>query len=61
MLTNTVIIAPNRIVDYVVVHELCHLHEHNHSPEYWRCVERVLPDYRECREWLKENGDTLEV
>ena len=56
-----VIIAPNRIVDYVVVHELCHLHEHNHSPEYWRCVERVLPDYRECREWLKENGDTLEV
>ena len=56
-----IIIAPNRIVDYVVVHELCHLVHHNHSPQYWKCVEWVLPDYRECREWLKANGRTLEV
>lgn len=56
-----IIIAPNRIVDYVVVHELCHLVHHNHSPEYWKCVERVFPDYRECREWLKVNGRRLEI
>ncbi|MDA9982620.1 M48 family metallopeptidase [Gammaproteobacteria bacterium] len=56
-----VIIAPNRIVDYVVVHELCHLHEHNHSPKFWRCVERVGPDYLDCRGWLKESGRRLEI
>jgi len=55
------IIAPNRIVDYLVVHELCHLKQHNHSPTFWRCVESVFPDYRECKEWLKENGRMLEI
>ncbi|WP_089729762.1 M48 family metallopeptidase [Candidatus Thiosymbion oneisti] len=55
------IIAPNRIVDYLVVHELCHLHHHNHSPEFWKCVERVLPDYAESKEWLKVNGRWLDV
>jgi predicted metal-dependent hydrolase len=56
-----IIIAPHRIVDYVVVHELCHLIEHNHSPRFWKCVERVFPDYRECKGWLKENGRTLTI
>jgi predicted metal-dependent hydrolase len=56
-----IIIAPNRIIDYVVVHELCHLHQHNHSPAFWQCVERVLPDYRDCREWLRWNGRKLDV
>ena len=56
-----VIIAPNRIVDYVVVHELCHLHEHNHSPKFWKHVERVFPDYLECREWLKGNSRQLTI
>ena len=51
-----VIIAPNRIVGYVVAHELVHLHHHNHSPELWRGVGRVIPDYLECKEWLKVNG-----
>ena len=49
------ILTPHRIVDYVVVHELCHLLEHNHSPRYWRYVERYFPDWKECREWLKSN------
>ena len=56
-----IIIAPNRIVDYVVVHELCHLHHHNHSPEFWKCVEGVFPDYAESKEWLRVNGRWLEV
>lgn len=56
-----VIIAPNRIVDYVVVHELCHLHHHNHSPEFWQCDARIFPDYAESREWLKVNGRWLDV
>jgi len=56
-----IIMAPNRIVDYVVVHELCHLHHHNHSPEFWRLVDRYCPDYVDSKEWLKLNGKRLEI
>ncbi len=55
------IMAPHHIVDYVVVHELCHLHEHNHSPMFWKLVGRVIPDYKQCRQWLKINGMSLMV
>lgn len=48
-----IVMAPHRIVDYVVVHELCHLLEHNHSAIYWRHVERIIPDFKKCGEWLK--------
>jgi len=54
-----IVMAPNRIVDYVVVHELCHLIHHDHSPKFWKEVARVMPDYAECKEWLKNNGSTL--
>lgn len=54
-----VIAASHRIVDYIVVHELCHLIEHSHSPRYWQLVENIMPDYRERREWLKSNGQKL--
>ena len=50
-----IILAPHSIVDYVVVHELCHMLEHNHSSKYWKHVERHVPKWRECREWLKHN------
>lgn len=50
-----IILAPHSIVDYVVVHELCHMLEHNHSSKYWKHVERHVPNWRECREWLKHN------
>ncbi len=56
-----IVMAPHRIVDYVVVHELCHLLEHNHSPAYWRHVERIIPDFQECREWLKRNSKRLRI
>ena len=53
------ILTPDEVIDYVVVHELCHRKEMNHSPRFWAEVERILPEYRACRRWLKENGQTL--
>ena len=45
-----------KIIDYVVVHELAHRKQMNHSPLFWAEVEKVLPDYKARRAWLKENG-----
>lgn len=50
------ILMPEEILDYVVVHELAHRKEMNHSPAFWSIVEQVLPDYKNRREWLKKNG-----
>ncbi len=50
------VLMPEEIQDYVVVHELCHRKEMNHSPAFWKEVERVMPDYKVRRKWLKENG-----
>lgn len=52
-------LAPPRVLDYVVVHELCHRIEMNHSAAFWHAVEMVLPDYKELRKWLRDNGSTL--
>lgn len=51
--------TPPEVVDYVVVHELCHRKEMNHSPRFWAEVERVLPEYKKARRWLKENGGDI--
>ena len=56
-----IIIAPDRIVNYVVIHELCHIIHHNHSPAFWKAVERYCYDYRNCSAWLKINGGRLEI
>ena len=56
-----IIIAPNRIVDYVVAHELVHLIHHDHSKAYWKRLKSVFPDYEDCKEWLKVNGRNLKV
>jgi len=56
-----IIIAPDRVVNYVVIHELCHILHHNHSPLFWKAVERHCHDYRECGAWLKINGARLEI
>lgn len=52
-------LAPPEVLDYVVVHELCHLLEMNHSRRFWAEVRRVLPDFERARRWLKENGAGL--
>lgn len=51
--------APLPVIDYVVVHELVHIEHMNHSRQFWARVEEILPDYREKREWLRENGRLL--
>ena len=51
--------APPEVLDYVVVHELCHRLEMNHSAKFWAEVERVLPEYRMPRKWLKDHGGAL--
>lgn len=53
--------APPRVLDYVVVHELCHLTHMNHSRAFWDLVASVLPDYRVYRSWLKEHGQELNI
>ncbi len=55
------VFAPLKILDYVVVHELCHLTHMNHSRDFWGLVEQVMPDYRERRAWLKEHGQELSL
>jgi len=47
-------VLPEKLIDYVVVHELCHLKELNHSPDFWALVARCVPDYRACKKALKE-------
>lgn len=55
------IMAPAKILDYVVVHEIVHLDEHNHSKHFWRKVGLILPDYKQSRAWLKQNSDMLVI
>ena len=52
-------LAPPEVLDYVVVHELCHRKQMNHSKAFWLEVEKVLPDYKEARKWLKEDGSQI--
>ncbi len=53
------IMAPLTIIDYILIHELAHIKEKNHSRRFWRYLESILPDYRKQRLWLKENGHRL--
>ncbi|MEF3245270.1 MAG: M48 family metallopeptidase [Caldisericaceae bacterium] len=59
--TYRLIMAPIFVVDYIVVHELCHVVKFNHSKEFWENVKAVLPNYRDAKNWLKEKGQTLSI
>jgi predicted metal-dependent hydrolase len=53
------LLAPERVLEYVVWHEVCHLEILDHSPRFWSLLERRWPGYREDRDWLRRNGATL--
>ena len=52
-------LAPEGVIDSIVVHELCHLKHMNHSKRFYAEIEKVLPDYRQHQQWLKDNGEFL--
>jgi hypothetical protein len=53
--------APQTIIDYIVVHELCHFHYLDHTDAFWNEVDKIIPNYRERKEWLRKNGAGLDV
>jgi len=53
------IMAPPEVLEYVVVHELCHIEVRNHSPKFWALVHEHLPMYKQSRQWLKQHGSQL--
>ena len=53
------IMAPPQVLDYVVIHELCHLHEFNHSPRFWALVQHQMPDYIAWKKWLDNHKEDL--
>ncbi len=53
------LMAPVEAIDYVIIHELCHLEILNHSPAFWQLVESHCPHYRHWRKWFKQNGSSL--
>lgn len=53
------VLCPQEIFDYIVIHEVCHLLEMNHSPRFWAHVAKQCPKYQEYRKWLRNNQDTL--
>lgn len=55
------IMAPLKVIDYVIVHELCHMKEMNHSKNFWNIVSGVCPDFKESQKWLKDNGHRMKI
>jgi predicted metal-dependent hydrolase len=53
--------APLTVIDYIVVHELCHLRHGDHSAAFWNEVDKAMPDYRERKEWLRQHGAGLSL
>lgn len=55
------ILLPPRIIEYIVVHELVHLHEPDHNTSFWKCIERAMPDFGSRKQWLAENGSSFRL
>ena len=56
-LSTRLLFAPSDVIDYVIIHELAHLVEFNHSERFWKIVENIMPDYKAKERWLKENSE----
>jgi len=56
-----IIMAPPSIIDYVLIHELTHLQEKNHTKQFWQTVKNAMPNYEEKKEWLRVNGPKLSI
>lgn len=52
-------LCPLEVIDYVIIHELCHLKHPNHSKDFWNEVEKYMSDYKVHKKWLKDKGHTL--
>lgn len=55
------LMAPAKIIDYIVVHELCHMRHRDHSDRFWNEVDKVMPDYLERKEWLRRRGAGMDL
>lgn len=55
------VMAPSNILDYIIVHEMCHMYYKNHSKEFWNMVSGIMPDYDSRRLWLRNNGIKLDL
>ena len=55
------IYAPKEMIEYVVLHELCHSKQKNHSKAFWALVEKYMPDWKQRRSWLKKHGYLLQI
>lgn len=58
--SSRLLFAPDEIIDYVIIHELSHLKEPNHSPKFWAIVAKAMPNYKEKEKWLKVHGKNLD-
>jgi len=56
-----IVMAPSHVIDYIIVHELSHLTNKNHSKKFWKTVENIIPDYKERRKWLKDYGVRMDL
>jgi len=55
------VMAPETVIDYVIIHELCHLRYMNHSKDFWKFVGTIYPNYLSSKEWLKKNGHRMKI
>lgn len=58
--SSRLLLAPKEVIDYVIIHELAHLKEANHSSKFWAIVQNIMPDYKEKEQWLTKHGKTLD-
>jgi len=59
--TYKLMLCPTKVVEYIVIHELCHTKVKNHREKFWHLVESCYPDYRNCEKWLKQNRAIVEL